>query len=131
MRERMVRFMQGRYGVDALSRCLMWFAMAFVIVDMFARTMVLSTIGVVMILYVYYRMFSKNYIKRQAENGWFLRHTYKLRMFFLKQKDYAKIRKDYHIYTCSQCGQKIKIPRNKGKIMVTCPKCHNQFQKRS
>lgn len=57
MRERMVRFMQGRYGVDALSRCLMWFAMAFVIVDMFARTMVLSTIGVVMILYVYYRMF--------------------------------------------------------------------------
>lgn len=131
MREKMVRFMQGRYGVDQLSQCLTWVAMVLVILDLFVRSNTLSALGMLCLIYAYYRIFSRKYEKRQAENSWYLKHTYKLRMYFLKQKDYAKIRKNYHIYTCSKCKQKIKIPKGKGKIMVTCPKCKHQFQRRS
>ncbi len=131
MRERFMHFMQGRYGVDQLSRFLMWVALVLIILDMFGRTGVLSFLGMAVIAYAYFRMFSRNYEKRQAENGWYLKHTYKLRMFFIKQRDYARIRRNYHIYTCSNCRQKIRIPKGKGKILVTCPKCGHQFQKRS
>lgn len=131
MKEKMMRFMQGRYGVDQLSQFLSWAALLLILVDLFVRTNVLYILGIVIMVYAYFRMFSKNYHKRQEENGWYLKHTYKLRMYFLKQKDYARLRKNYHIYTCSKCRQKIKIPKGKGMIMVTCPKCRNQFKRRS
>ena len=57
--------------------------------------------------------------------------TSKFRLRFNKEKNLMKQRKTHHIYNCPGCGQKIRIPKGKGKIEIDCPKCHTKFVKRS
>ena len=129
--------MQGRYGVDDLSRFTMGVALVLIILAMFAnifsRTVgsTLDILGVAAIVYAYIRIFSRNIQQRYAENQKFLQMTSKLRFRFNKEKDLMKQRKTHHIYSCPGCGQKIRIPKGKGKIEIECPKCHTKFVKRS
>lgn len=131
MREKLMRFMQGRYGVDSLSRCLTYLGLIIFIIDSFVRTGVLQFIGIAVVLYSYYRIFSKDYQNRTRENKWFLHKTSGIRGLLLGLKNDRNIRKTHHIYTCKSCKQRIRIPKGKGKIMVTCPKCKTQFVKKS
>ena len=137
MRDKFNKFMQGRYGVDDLSRFTMGVALVLIILAMFAnifsRTVgsTLDILGVAAIVYAYIRIFSRNIQQRYAENQKFLQMTSKLRFRFNKEKDLMKQRKTHHIYSCPGCGQKIRIPKGKGKIEIECPKCHTKFVKRS
>ena len=79
---------------------------------------------------LYSDVFQK-YLKRYAENQKYLQVTSKFRLRFNKEKNLMKQRKTHHIYSCPGCGQKIRIPRGKGKIEIECPKCHTKFVKRS
>lgn len=129
--------MQGRYGVDDLSRFIMGVALVLIILAMFAnifsRTVgsTLDILGVAAIVYAYIRIFSRNIQRRYAENQKFLQMTSKFRFRFNNEKDLMKQRKTHHIYSCPGCGQKIRIPKGKGKIEIECPKCHTKFVKRS
>ena len=87
--------------------------------------------GWVLIIYCYFRMFSKNISKRYAENQKYLAKTYKLRTYIQQQKNSLAQRKAYHIYKCPGCKQKIRIPKGKGKIEIRCPKCGTTFIKKS
>lgn len=135
MKEKLIRFMQGRYGVDTFSKFLLILGLAAVLVSSFFSGKTIGTIcyflGWILIIYCYFRMFSKNVTKRYAENQTFMAKTYKFRCSFQKQKNIWKQRKAYHIYKCPSCGQKIRIPRGKGKIEVRCPKCSTTFVKKS
>ena len=129
--------MQGRYGVDELSRFTMGVALALIILTMFVNIVnrsvgsVLDFLGIAAIVYAYFRIFSRNIQQRYAENQKYLQMTSKLRLRFNKEKNLMKQRKTHHIYACPVCGQKIRIPRGKGKIEIECPKCHTKFVKRS
>ena len=65
------------------------------------------------------------------ENRKYLEITSKIRRRFTRDKNIVKQLKDYHIYSCPGCGQKIRIPRGKGRIEISCPKCHTKFVKNS
>ena len=129
--------MQGRYGVDDFSRFIMGVALTLIIltmvVTMFNRNVgsILDFLGIAAIVYAYFRIFSRNIQQRYAENQKYLQMTSKLRLRFNKEKNLMKQRKTHHIYACPGCGQKIRIPRGKGKIEIECPKCHTKFVKRS
>lgn len=126
--------MQGRYGAygpDSMNRFLLVSAMAVMFVSIFTRWDFLYAIALVLLIYVYFRMFSKNYTKRYAENQAFIKHTSGIRTFWTSQKKLMVQRKDYHIYKCPGCAQKIRIPRGKGKVAVRCPKCNTEFIKKS
>ena len=101
--------------------------------NIFSRTVgsTLDILGVAAIVYAYIRIFSRNIQQRYAENQKFLQMTSKFRFRFNKEKDLMKQRKTHHIYSCPGCGQKIRIPKGKGKIEIECPKCHTKFVKRS
>ena len=131
MRERLQRFMIGRYGIDELSRFLMIIALVLCVLDIFIDNVLLGSVFMVLIFYVYYRMFSRNYNKRYQENAKFLQIQDRIVAKFNSEKSIMKQRKTHHIYKCPTCGQKIRIPRGKGRICITCPKCKAEFTKTS
>ena len=123
--------MQGRYGMDYLGRFTIILGLAAIILSMFIDSAILSILAWACIIFAYFRMFSRNVRKRYDENVRFLNKTAKIRGFFKSQKNLMAQRKDYHIYTCPGCKQKIRIPRGKGKIEIRCPKCGTTFIKKS
>ncbi|MDE6252726.1 MAG: hypothetical protein K2M78_08815 [Lachnospiraceae bacterium] len=131
MRERIIRFMMGRYGVDDFSRFLMAIAFIFLVLNLIFRTGWFYILAIVVLAYCYYRILSKNHDKRYREN---IKYTYyrdKAVNIFKREKSHMQQRKTHHIYTCRKCKQKIRIPKGKGKIQVTCPRCGFQFVKKS
>lgn len=131
MKEKFYRFMQGRYGQDQLSKFLIYAALACVLLNILVRSNILYWVFWILVILAYFRMFSKNINARYEENQKYLQMTAKVRYWFDQQKKLGEERKYHHIYTCPKCKQKIRIPKGKGKIMVRCPKCHHEFQKRS
>lgn len=133
--EKIIQFMRGRYGVDQLSNFLIGAAVFVAILGIFVHVPALSILCWVLMIIGYIRIFSKNTSKRYAENQKFLDRTFKVRNAYARLKyrmKYGKQSSDpYYIYRCKKCGQKIRIPKGKGKIMITCPKCKNQFKKYS
>ena len=136
MRDKFNKFMQGRYGVDGFARFTMGVALALIILSIFFRNgsrmgAFLDTVGLLVLLYTYYRMLSRDIQKRYQENEKYLAASAKFRQRFNREKSMMNQRKTHHIYSCPGCGQKIRIPRGKGKIEIECPKCHTKFIKRS
>ena len=131
LRYRFSKFMQGRYGVDSLSRFLSIVLLVIIILGMFIRIPLSGTITLVILVILYWRMFSRNIPKRYEENQKFLQIRDKLLGRFSDFGSNMSQMKDYHIYKCTRCNQKIRIPRGKGHIMVRCPKCGYEFHKKS
>lgn len=131
MKERIQRFMNGRYGVDSFSKFLNVVSVVLFIISLFSRWMSVYFVAVLILGYAYVRMFSRNHAKRYAENRKYLDATSGLRRFINRQKTYLKTLRTHHIYRCPSCRQKIRIPRGKGRIAVRCPKCSTEFIKKS
>lgn len=123
--------MQGRYGGDELSRFISIIILILIVVFMFVRFPFENLIILALLIYLYFRIFSKNISKRYAENQKYLRFRDKILRRSHGAGQSRAERKMYHIYKCPGCGQKIRIPRGKGRIMVRCPKCGSEFEKRS
>lgn len=131
MRDKFQRFMMGRYGIDELGRFSLYFTLALLIIGLFVQSGILNALTFLCLVLLYFRMFSKNYAKRRKENDIYLKYYNKVMGFFQKQKRLARERKVNHIYSCPNCKQKIRIPKGKGKIAITCPKCKTEFIKKS
>lgn len=129
MRERFQRWMYGRYGVDQFGRFLNILTIILLLISFKFRA--LSLPAFLILIYGYFRMFSRNHQKRYRENQVYLRLTERLRGFIAKQKNYAQIRKTHHLYSCPNCRQKIRVPKGKGRIAVRCPKCGTEFIRKS
>ena len=131
MKERMQRFMAGRYGNDQLNQFIFIVAIISMVLEIITRQSLFYTLTLVLLILAYVRVFSRNINKRHEENMKFLQKKDAILNKFRKQKYYAAQRRNFHIYTCPQCKQKIRIPKGKGKISITCPKCRTSFIKKS
>lgn len=131
LKYRFSRFMQGRYGVDSLSRFLSVVLLAFIVIGVFIRIPFSGMITFAILAVLYWRMFSRDIPKRYEENQKFLQIRDKLLGRFSNFGSNMSQLKDYHIYKCPRCNQKIRIPRGKGHIMVRCPRCGFEFHKKS
>ena len=130
-RDRFNRFMYGRYGQDDLSRFLLIVALVLLIANLVFRLPGTGMAVLLLLGYNYFRMFSRNVPARYAENQKFLQMKDRVLGFFRGKKDRAEDLKENHIYRCPKCGQKIRIPRGKGMVEITCPKCRGTFIRRS
>ncbi len=131
MKQRFIHFMQGRYGADEYSKFLVSVGLVLAVLMIFVRNVILSTLCWVILVYAYFRIFSRNIAKRYKENLHYLEFSGRIRRSMQKGKNTVVQRKQFHIYTCPTCKQKIRIPRGKGKIEIRCPKCTTTFVKKS
>lgn len=130
-RERFVRFMIGRYGMDRLGKFLNGTALVFLLLGFFDRSRWLDIVAFIFLILCYSRIFSKNIGKRFEENQKFERIRFQISEAFRKWRFKLEQTRKFHIYKCPNCKQKIRIPRGKGKISVHCPKCGTDFIKKS
>lgn len=125
------KFMVGRYGVDHLSNAMVIFSIVILVANIFLKIPLLSSIVTVIILISYFRIFSKNINKRYQENMKFLNWWNPIKSKFSKTKMKAKQSKTHKFFKCPSCSQEIRVPKGKGRIKITCPKCNEKFEGRS
>ena len=123
IKQALQRFMAGRYGTDKLNTYILGLGLILCLVSMFVPVttvnLVLTTISYGLMIWAIFRTLSRNTYKRYRENRRFL-------MFFDRLKD-----REHRYFDCPKCRQPVRVPRGKGKIMITCPKCGEKFQKKT
>ena len=127
------RFMSGRYGVDPFSQFLSTAALILVILGLFlpGPLRLLGWLGWAALIYSYFRIFSRNIARRSAENRWFLEKRYAVQQRSGGAKPRFDQRKVCGSPRCPHCRQQLRVPRGRGRISITCPKCGTTFIKKS
>lgn len=131
MREKFMKFMYGRYGVDRLSKHLVAGAILCSLLSTLFNSEFLLLLSLGMIIYGYFRIFSKNHAKRYAEGRAYENFLNRLKKFPNQLKKETAMRKDYRIFRCPTCRQKIRIPKGRGEVEIRCQKCKTVFRKRT
>lgn len=121
------RAMYGRNGTDDLSRALLILSLivllpTYFIKNNFRYIFIVLFWGVV--IYCYYRIFSKKLYDRKQENDWYLG-----KINYIKLR--VSQRKNYRFYDCPKCKTHLRVPKGVGKITITCNKCGNQFDRKA
>ena len=122
-------FMRGRYGIDQMSQMLFIIALVCIVLAMLSGNVLLEFLGIAVFIYADYRALSRNISARRAENA-----RYEQMVRDLKEKIHPSgADKTHRVFICpnKSCGQKIRVPKGKGKIEITCPKCGQKFVKRT
>ena len=130
MRTWLAAFMLGRNGVDHLNKLL--FRTAAVIAAL--NLLLLRQIGSVPFLiagYALFRTLSRNLPMRQAEDVLVLEKCRRVKAILSGAVQRAKQRRDYRFFSCPGCRSYLRVPRGKGRIQVTCPRCGHRFDRRS
>ena len=117
------RFMEGRYGTDKLNMTILTAGLVLCIVSMFFRipvvNLTLTVLSYVLMFWAIFRTLSRNTYKRYQENRKYLQ-------IFDRLKD-----REHRYFDCPKCRQLVRVPRGKGKIAITCPRCREKFVKKT
>ena len=118
----MQRFMRGRYGTDKLNTAMLTAGFLVCLLGVFFRgpvSLVFTVVSYSLMILAVCRTFSRNTYKRYQENRKFM-------MFLERIKD-----REHRYYSCPKCRQPVRVPRGKGKLAITCPRCKERFIKKS
>lgn len=131
MKKWLAKVMVGRYGVDQLTNAMLVLSMVLLMVALFFGNSIVNTIlwtlAVLLLVAGYYRIFSKKTSQRYQENQKYLRLRNRITGRFRSMKERLKQRKTHRFFKCPQCGATVRVPKGKGKIKITCPKCKTAF----
>ena len=124
-------WMRGRRGPDDIAVFCTNVAVILVVINLFTRVSWLSWIALALLAYSIFRIQSKNLGPRAKENEAFLKALGPARPWIQNPKAAFAEAKQYKHVKCSSCGQRVRVPRGKGKLRVTCPKCKQKFEVKS
>lgn len=124
MKNKLLNFLEGRYGADVLGRDLLILSILVMLLNIFIKNSILGLIPTIISFYVIFRSLSKNYPKRYNENRIYA-------LFKQRMKTNTLDRKQFKYFRCDQCKQKVRVPRGRGKVTITCPRCNHKFDKKT
>jgi hypothetical protein len=124
------RFMMGRYGNDQLNVALMIFALVILVLGQILRFSPLVWVAMAILVLCYIRMFSRNTSRRYQENMKFMKFWSPIRNWFLGVRMRSRD-KAHRYYKCPKCKLRVRVPKGKGKIKITCPSCKTSFIKKT
>ena len=122
--------MAGRNGNDQLNVFLLIVDLILMLLSgIFSKSIggVLYPIVIALLVYVYFRMFSRNVYTRREANGKYMRLQYKAAAEIRLFKERWIQRKYYKFFTCPSCRASLRVPRHRGKIKIVCRKCGTSF----
>lgn len=123
IKQALQRFMTGRYGTDKLNMWILSAGVILCLISVFIPNVyvnwVLTVGSYTLMVWAIFRTLSRNTYKRYRENRRFL-------MLLDQIKD-----REHRYFDCPKCRQLVRVPRGKGKIMITCPKCKEKFQRKT
>lgn len=124
-------FMSGRNGSDQLCLALILLGIVLILLGSITNLVIIDYLGLASYIYSLFRMFSRNLVKRRAENEKYLafRRSFKTNVsqFFARLKN----SKQYKYFRCPQCKARLRLPRKVGEVTVTCGKCRHQFKQKA
>lgn len=124
-------WMRGRQGPDDLALFCVNVAVVLVVINLFASALWISVLVLVLVGYAIFRIQSRNLGRRARENEAFLKALGPARPWVQNPKAAWGEFRTYKHSKCTSCGQKVRVPRKKGKLRVTCPRCGSKFEVRS
>ncbi len=130
-RYKLAQFLCGRYlsyGIDALTVVLTVFIFSISIVNIFVSSILLSFFQTSLLIYMFFRLLSKNIAKRQKENKVFADIFANIKSS-KKLKERIKSERNTHVYKkCPHCKVVLRLPRKPGDHTVKCPRCGDSFK---
>ena len=91
----------------------------------------LYLISLALIFYGVFRTFSRNYEARRKELNWYLRVSQKPKAEIKILMSQLRDRKTHRYYRCKSCKTVMRVPKGRGKIEITCPKCRMKVIKKT
>ncbi len=130
-KEFIYRFMYGRYGADEFSKFTLIFGGVLFVLYMLTGLEILYIFFMATVIYNCFRMFSRNTYKRQQELQAFyiLKNTFNSKTAIYKRM--WRERKTHRFFACPVCKTVVRVPKGRGKIEISCPKCNNKFIKKT
>lgn len=124
--------MDKKLNIDEYGIFLIWIGIILNVIAYFTKSTFFSYWGLGFVVFEIYRVFSRNKIKRSMENSVFKQRIHNpVKKSFKNFKQQTFGDKNHKYVACPHCGQKLRIPKKKGKIKVRCPKCGSKFDARS
>ena len=125
---KMANFFQGRYGIDELYKFLFILFWIIAILSIFIRNPIIYLLEILICVFMFYRLLSRNIYKRQSENMKYLKIRDKVKGKITLQKRKWSERKTHIYRKCPNCKAEIRLPKKKGKHVCTCPRCKIDFE---
>ncbi len=130
IRNAIQRFMYGRYGNDQLNLFLMGLYLLLYLVFMFTGLDVLYFVSFALLALTLFRLLSRNMERRRMENMKFMKAAGPVISWFRLRRNMRRD-KEHVYFKCPSCGQRLRVPRGRGKITVTCRSCGASFEEKS
>lgn len=125
------QFMVGRYGNDQFTLFLSIMGLALSFLGNFRHLRAFYFIGTIMIFYGLFRSLSKNYEARRKELNWYLVWSEKPKAYIKLIMNQIRDRKTHRYFRCKSCKTVMRVPKGRGKIEITCPKCRMKVVKKT
>jgi len=128
---KIAQWMQGRYGIDELTQALMIIGCVFTLLNFLFSSSLLGLLALICFGFGLFRCYSRNFAARARELAKYQQLMEKPKAFYRLNKRRFDNRKTTIYFRCKGCGTILNIPRGKGTLLVTCPKCGTKVEKKS